>query len=242
VCTGGAQELGISELPATFAGTVPCADCPGIRYQLNLLPDRTFFSRMTYEERKTSLEDHGSWQLAEDGKRLLLRGEHNSNGQFAVRDVDTLRMLDGEGHEIESKLNYDLKRASTFEPIETEAHEVANVSLEDTDWKLTSVGDKPVSANTQQREAYLNLNSATRRVSGSGGCNQLVGGYELNGDHLKFSQMAGTRMACAEGMDTEGAFLQALGQVNAWKITGTLLELFDADGKLLARFESRAKK
>ena len=29
----------ISGLPATFVGIIPCADCPGIRYQVNLLPD-----------------------------------------------------------------------------------------------------------------------------------------------------------------------------------------------------------
>ena len=46
-------------------------------------------------------------------------------------------------------------------------------------------------------------------VSGSGGCNTLTGSYELDSDKLTFSQMASTRMACPEGMDTEKAYLKA---------------------------------
>ena len=67
----------------------------------------------------------------------------------------------------------------------------------------------------------------------------LVGSYELNGDQLAFGQMAGTMMACLEGNDTEPAFLEALRQVHKWRITGQHLELFDAAGNLVARFEAR---
>ena len=38
----GAIRLPLSGLPATFKGTLPCADCAGIDYQLNLNPDHTF--------------------------------------------------------------------------------------------------------------------------------------------------------------------------------------------------------
>ena len=53
--------------------------------------------------------------------------------------------------------------------------------------------------------------------------------------------MAGTMMACPEGND-EQAFLEALGQVSKWKIVGQHLELFDAAGNLVARFEARHMK
>ncbi len=66
-------------------------------------------------------------------------------------------------------------------------------------------------------------------------------GGPRSGDTLTFGQMAGTMMACAQGMDSEKAFLEALGQVNKWK-TGQHLELFDARGKLVARFEARHLK
>jgi heat shock protein HslJ len=49
-------------------------------------------------------------------------------------------------------------------------------------------------------------------------------------------------MACLEGMDTEKAFLQALQQVNSWKITGQHLELLDTEGKQIAGFEARHRQ
>jgi putative lipoprotein len=111
--------------------------------------------------------------------------------------------------------------------------------LENTYWKLTNLGNAPVPEASEQKEPHFILDSQTRRVSGSGGCNRFTGSYELNQDHLKFSKMASTMMACLEGMDTEKVFLQALEQVNTWKIGGQQLEFFDAGANLIARFEAR---
>ena len=228
----------ISGLPATFIGTLPCADCPGIRYQVDLLPDHSFVSRMTYEERSTRLDDRGHWQLAPDGKTLVLQGGSGAPQKFAVADGDTLRKLDIDGHEIVSRMNYDLKRVATFTPIETHAQETANASLENTDWKLILLGDSPVNVSPQKQPHFL-LDSTTKRVSGFGGCNRLVGNYLLDGDHLAFGQTAGTMMACLEGMEMEKVFLELFSQVNSWKIKGQRLELFDTSGKRIASFEAR---
>jgi heat shock protein HslJ len=113
------------------------------------------------------------------------------------------------------------------------------VRLSKTSWKLSGLGNSPVSAPSPQKEAYFLLDPANHRVSGSGGCNRLAGSYELNGEQLKFGPMAGTRMACPEGMDTEQAFLQSLERVSKWKITGQSLELFDSAGKVLAQFKAQ---
>jgi heat shock protein HslJ len=108
------------ELPASFIGTMPCADCPGIRYQVNLLPDHTFVSRMTYLERKSQFDDHGGWQFAEGGTTLVLQGQRGARQQFALRDATTLRNLDAYGHEINSTFSYDLKRSPSFAAIESQ--------------------------------------------------------------------------------------------------------------------------
>jgi copper homeostasis protein (lipoprotein) len=118
----------------------------------------------------------------------------------------------------------------------------ATEGLENTYWKLTRLGNDSVIVGEKQREPHVILNSETRRVGDSGGCNRLVGGYTLAGDTLTFGQMAGTMMACPDGMDTEKAFLAALREVKTWKIAGQHLEVFDAAGKLLARFEARYMK
>jgi len=240
-CNGTAQTITLSNLPASFTGTLPCADCPGIRYQLDLMPDKTFNSCMTYEERNASFGDHGHWRLSDDGKMLVLKGPHPGTAdQYAIRDPDTLRKLDAEGHEIQSQLNYNLTRASRFAPIA--GCETSNVSLENTNWKLTDLGDAPVNSASQEQEAYFVLNSETHRVSGSGGCNRLMGSYELTGDHLTFNQMASTMMACTKGMDTEKKFLDALGLVKTWKISGQQLLLSGSDGKVIARFSAVHRK
>jgi uncharacterized lipoprotein YbaY/heat shock protein HslJ len=227
----------LAQLPATFSGTLPCADCPGIHYQLNLHSDHTFSSTMKYEGRDVTLNDSGPWELTGDGKVLELHGSRGATDKFALRDADTLRKLDMNGNEIVSNFNYDLKREAA--PASGGGRAAGTLAVEDTHWVLKRLGDTDVSPNAEPNEIFLMFDSKEHRVSGSGGCNRLTGGYELNGDQLKFGHMAGTMMACAQGMDTERAFLQALGQVSSWKVTGQTLELFDARGKPLAQFDAQ---
>lgn len=174
----------------------------------------------------------------------MLHGQQRAPEKFALHDPDTLRKLDVTGHEIQSKLNlnYDLKRAPKFVSIELPGQEIGKASLENTYWKLIQLGDKPVTVASKQKEPYFVLNSETQRVSGLGGCNRLTGSYKLNGDQLRFSRVAGTMMACIEGMDTEREFLKSLLEVAKWKIKGQRLELSDANGKAVARFAARHTK
>jgi heat shock protein HslJ len=196
---------------------------------------------MTYLERKTEFADHGNWQTEGDGKTLVLLGERGVREQFALRDAYTLRKLDSEGQEIDSKFDYDFKRLTAFAPIEPHERQSGEIALEDTHWKLTGLREATVTAS-QQQEPYLVLDSKTRRVAGSGGCNRLTGSYHLNGDRLTFDRVAGTMMACLQGMETEGAFLNVLTQVQRWKISGQQMELYDGSGKVVARFEVDSTK
>jgi heat shock protein HslJ len=234
-----APEATIPGLPATFAGTLPCADCPGINYHINLFPDHTFLSRMTYEGRTTRFDDRGRWQLAGAGRTMVLEGGRGETTRFSVLDANTLRKLDNAGREIVSQLNYDLKRTPAFMPIESPGQETAPASLENTYWTLTRLRDARISAASGKQEPHIVLDRETHRVRGAGGCNRLTGSYRVVGDRITFTQMAATLMACLEGMDTEKSFLDALKDVSTWRITGGHLELFDASGKLLASFESR---
>jgi copper homeostasis protein (lipoprotein) len=78
-----------------------------------------FFLRTTYLGRGTGAvsDSLGSWELGEGG-HLTLFGDSETPTSFRVVDVDTLRKLDLEGHEIESSLNYDLRRKEGLAPIE----------------------------------------------------------------------------------------------------------------------------
>jgi copper homeostasis protein (lipoprotein) len=127
-------------------------------------------------------------------------------------------------------------------PAEGCGSRISTEPLENTCWKLTRVGTTPVVVVAQQREAHFILDPTTRRVRGSGGCNRLTGSNEVNGDQLTFGQMAGTMMACPDGMETEKAFLGALSQANKVRITRQHLDLLDSAGNLVARFEARHMK
>lgn len=73
------------------------------------------------------------------------------------------------------------------------------------------------------------------RVSGASGCNRYMGGFTQDGQSLKFTELAGTMMACPPArMDLERRVLDALGQVQGFLITpGGALELYGPAGLLL---------
>jgi len=110
--------------------------------------------------------------------------------------------------------------------------------LVNTYWKLTDLEGAAVEAVDNQREAHIVLHTEENRVAGFGGCNRLMGSYRLDGDALSFGQLATTMMACADGMQTEHAFLEVLEKVSAWEVTGSNLTLKDGAGDDVARFEA----
>jgi len=127
-------------------------------------------------------------------------------------------------------------------PRETCGNPLADSPLRGAYWKLVRLGESPVSAGAKQREAHLILANDSPRVGGSGGCNRLSGGFDLEGDKLRFSRVAGTMMNCPEGMEQEKRFLDALGQAERFRIRGSHLDLLDARGATIARFEAVALK
>jgi heat shock protein HslJ len=112
-------------------------------------------------------------------------------------------------------------------------------SFENTYWKLVALRGKPVEVAQQQREPHLILQPAQKRMAGSGGCNRLAGSYTLDDDRVSFGRVASTRMACAQGMEQESAFLDALSAIKRWRVEGQHLDLMDERGEVIAQFESR---
>lgn len=320
----------LGDLPATFTGQLPCTDCEGIRWHLDLLPDQTFQLRLTYlgKPQEQSVDAIGRWRL--EGKRRLLRlvGNRETPYSFEILDAKTLSKLDQEGKPIQSPLNYKLQRSEVFAPIEpklaltgmyvyladaglitvcatgwklpvaTEGDNAAleaaytktrrqpgepllvslegrialrqpmegpgarptliverfegvwpgetcgspfaTAKLQDTYWKLTRLNGKPVTAAFKQREPHLVLHSVEMRLAGSGGCNRLMGRYQLDGKKISFGQIAMTRMACPAGMQQEKEFVDTLARIRSWQISGQHLDLFAEAGTPVARFEAVA--
>ncbi|MFO1311748.1 MAG: META domain-containing protein [Burkholderiales bacterium] len=84
--------------------------------------------------------------------------------------------------------------------------------MRNTYWKLVAQERQARARREGQRE----LEHPRRRrvpVSGSGGCNNIVGGFTLEGERPRFTGMGSTMMMCPEGMDQEREFLKMLDAV-----------------------------
>ena len=110
--------------------------------------------------------------------------------------------------------------------------------LKGTRWALMRLGEQPVTISEQGREAYLVLSSVEDRLVGYAGCNRISGPFTSKNDQLTFGEIIATRMFC-EDMPTETALLAAMKSTARWRISGSQLQLIDADQQPLATFEAR---
>jgi heat shock protein HslJ len=79
--------------------------------------------------------------------------------------------------------------------------------------------------------------ASTGQMSGSGGCNQFNGPYQVSGTSTKMGPFATTRMACPQPvMDQELAYLTALQNAARFEFVDGRLEFRDASGALQALY------
>jgi putative lipoprotein len=107
-------------------------------------------------------------------------------------------------------------------------------SITGTRWVFRTLHGEPAGLGAGGRAPDITLQGAEPRVSGFAGCNQITGGYTLEGDQLSFGQMAMTMRACAEGEELERKLAKVLGETRAYEITGSVLRLRDEAGTVIA--------
>ncbi len=120
-CATGPQvtpQATLEPLPASFTGMLPCADCPGIDYRLNLFADHSFFLRRHYRDSDEGTFDAiGRWTRDGEGRLVLRSGGDMAPANYLVLDdARALEQLDREGARIDSELNYRLTRSEAFQP------------------------------------------------------------------------------------------------------------------------------
>jgi putative lipoprotein len=111
-------------------------------------------------------------------------------------------------------------------------------ALTGTLWNITQASGKPVQAVNKENIPQLLFDEKSQRVSGSGGCNRITGGFALDGDKLHFQQMVATRMFCIAGMEQEDLILKALNNITRYRFNGRQLELLDATGAVALRLQA----
>ena len=135
--------------------------------------------------------------------------------------------MEGDGN----KINLIVDTLEKIDP-ENTCSPTEHAELQNTYWKLLELDGQPVVTPEGMREAHIVLATEGSSARGHAGCNNFFGSFETSGDTLSFSALGSTMMACPEGMDTEQAFLQALGETNRYEISGQFLTLSAGDRPL----------
>jgi len=115
-----------------------------------------------------------------------------------------------------------------------------NTELLGTYWKVVEINGQAVTnPPANQKEAHIILNKEENRLQGSGGCNSLMGSFEvMEGNRIKFSGVASTMMACPD-MAIESALGKAIEMADNYAINGKYLMLHKAKMAPLVKFEAK---
>lgn len=110
-------------------------------------------------------------------------------------------------------------------------------ALVDNKWMLQSLKGNAVSMPDGATAPWLKMLKEGERLEGFGGCNSLFGGYALDGDKVKFTNVGSTKKYCEGIQSTENAFMSALRDTDGFKMDGALLKLL-SNGAELAAFKA----
>ncbi len=112
--------------------------------------------------------------------------------------------------------------------------------LRGTHWVLAELNGKPA-APGEGKTAHLMLHKKGK-LSGSTGCNNLVGSYIAAQGALQFTPAGTTMKMCSPPvMEQEQAFLAALKATNKYQVQGETLELMNGE-QVLAKFQAETKQ
>ena len=168
-----------------YRGTLPCADCEGIKTTIYLNRNNTFKSVSDYFGRNVKNEKSGVYNWNKEGNTVILKSDNNPDEKYFVGE-NTLTALDTKGKKIEGPL------AKHFVLTKD------NYALLNKKWRLVELMGKKVDVSkTPMKEAYLHFFAVDNRYTASAGCNTLMGNFKiLPFNKLELSGGATTLMAC----------------------------------------------
>jgi len=111
---------------------------------------------------------------------------------------------------------------------------LASMRLEGTEWVLVTVAGKPPLTGAPVSAAF-----SAEQISGSTGCNRYLGEYAASRGDITIGDLARTERYCTDPvgvMDQEEAVLDALISAAGYRVSGTRLELLDADDNVVLAF------
>jgi len=213
-----------------YVGTIPCADCPGIRVRIELRDDGRFTRAWTYLERNVApLTDTGRFEWDSAGARIRLMSAERAAQQYQVGE-NVLFALDRNGQRITGE-RADLYRLEQV---------VNDARIENRRWRLIELNGRAVEPPAEREGVYFELDGAQARVTGNASCNRFSGTYALTaGGRLQFDpNLITTRMAC-DAIELEREVLEVLPRVDNYTLADGVLSLNRARMAPLARFRAQ---
>jgi heat shock protein HslJ len=208
-----------------YVGTLPCADCEGIRTQIRLTNDLTFEIETKYLGKSDKIfRNRGSFTWDDAGNKIRLdQNDGNAVMHYQVGE-NNLIALNQDGNRIETNLppeTYFLQKI------------IPNTEIINKHWRLVDLNGKSIQFDENSREPFIELTLEENQVYGNGGCNVIGGGYVLSeGNLLQFSRMRSTLMACQD-VDFENEFLEALQNTDNYTVHQDTLTLKKAQTPLV---------
>ena len=220
------EILAAVRAPAGFRGTLPCADCPGIRTTLELAADGSATLTRLYLEaeagRDTTMIDEARWTDGDAG-HLVVAPEGQDELYFGF-DRDGLLALDREGQPYDSSLPRRLERLPRGEAAE----------LTGTAWAVID----PAGADEAPGALTAALRFGTQgRLAGADGCDELTGAWSVRAGTLSITAAATSMRTCTDEVVRRAEQIdRALEAATTYRIEASQLVLLDANGAEVARF------
>jgi heat shock protein HslJ len=210
----------------TYKGTIPCADCQGVQIVLQLHKDNTYKQITKFVGKGDEVfTEEGSFLWKKEGAYIvLLPTNHPLDSCFGLLAKDKLTILDNNGKRIGG--------ANAAFYILTKD----NMLITGKYWQLVELNGKPLPEPKGNKEPFIYLGPTNNSFNAHGGCNTLMGTYELGANnHLGFAGLVSTMMACP-AMDTEEAIKLALESTDHFVLRDDYLILENALKQPLAKF------
>lgn len=103
--TVAGENVDLTTVAGTYEGTLPAADCPGIKTVLTINADSTYELKQDYIERKNGHDEaSGVLQVLDGNVLMLVRPSSGEHTFYKVKDSKSIVMTDSLGNEAEGEM------------------------------------------------------------------------------------------------------------------------------------------
>lgn len=103
--TASIDSMDLASIAGTYEGTLPAADCPGIKTVLTINADSTYQLKQDYIDRKDGHDEaSGVLEVLDNSVLMLVRPSSGEHTFYKVKDNSSVIMTDSLGNEPEGEM------------------------------------------------------------------------------------------------------------------------------------------